>query len=543
MQLFSHKNAATQEEKNDNAKQVILSSTNLIYDILKTTLGPSGTLKLFAGKNILLSNDGATIMKNLLIDSAPAQLLINASISQDKEEGDGTTSVSILTALLVKEAYNLDIHPLKIIKGYEIALQKIEETLHTLILEDKTNVSINDIMTNENNTKINLAKTTLNSKVLNCDLDLFANIVVNAYNNLEEKDLKLINIIKAPGKLEDSFYSDGFILDKDTDINIEKPRILVANTAMDFDKIKVFGAKVEVQSVSELVEIEQAEKRKMYEKVQKICYETNEIQSNKIESTESNNLKSDNIVDSNKLLIDVFINRQLIYDYPKKLFKQNNVIPIEHADFDGVTRLSNILNAKIISSFYKTVDKNSIGTCQKIENIYIGEKKMIKFSGIQKGAGTIVLKGSSADILEEAERSVHDALCVLRDDKVVCGGGSVEIELASQLIKYSSTISGVESEAVLAFAKALSEIPKIISDNCGFDGEKIKSMLRAEHEMGNKHAGVDVDNGCVCDMREKKIFDSYNVKLRVIKAAVETAQILIKCDGIVKCKPRERTRH
>lgn len=525
MQLFSHKNAATQEEKNDNAKQVIITSTNLIYNILKTTLGPSGTLKLFAGKNVLLSNDGATIMKNLLIDSAPAQLLINASTSQDKEEGDGTTSVSILIALLVKEAYELDIHPLKIIKGYELALSKVQEKLQTLIVEDlnRMDESINNAMTKdiqncENDIKINLAKTTLNSKVLNCDLDLFANIVVNAYNSLKEKDLNLINIIKAPGKLEDSFYCDGFILDRETIINIENPRILVANTAMDYDKIKVFGAKVEVQSVGELVQIEESEKKKMASKVDKICF------------------------DGDEKIIDVFINRQLIYDYPKRLFKQNNVIPIEHADFDGVKRLSNILDAKIVSSFYKPVDKSNIGTCEKIENVYIGEKRMIKFTGIKKGAGTIVLRGSSADILDEAERSIHDALCVLRDDRVLCGGGSIEIELANELIKYSTTIDGVESEAVFAFAKALAEIPKILSDNCGFDGEKIKAKLRAAHERGQKYAGVDIDNGCICDMREKKIFDSFSVKLRVLRAAVETAQILIKCDGIVKCKPRERTR-
>ncbi|KAM0685574.1 hypothetical protein COBT_003214, partial [Conglomerata obtusa] len=595
-----------------------------------------------------------------------ARLLISTSTGQDISEGDGTTSVALLAAMLVKEALSLDVHVLKVVRGYEMALECCL-------------VRIEELVVNDDDWARCMVKTTLASKVLSCDLDKFAGICASAVNNLtscdiESKDncnngckdennklnssencnnkssknviknhandnipnnnnsnnnnakkeisksnitnngninnkaienekpivdIKLINIIKCPGKLEDSFYvKDGFILDKDISIpEIINPRILVANTAMDYDKVKIFGAKVEVQSVGELKSIEEAEKVRMKEKVNRICYgsnytinpddnaikghkikdviinsaqqhHSNEINEENIDLSKLGNsksidksddgIKNQNIIHHNETInettskindfnkkntsyFDVFINRQIIYDFPKRLFKNNNVVPIEHADFDGVEKLSNILNAKIVSSFYNNVNESYIGSCEKIENIFIGEKRMIKFSGIKPGAGTIVLCGSSKDILEEAERSVHDALCVLRDERIVCGGGAVEVELANELVKLSSTIPDVEAEAVLAFSKALLELPKIIAENCGFDGEKIKAKLRAAHQKGEKYYGINVEKGDVCDMRNLKVYDSYKVKIRMLKAAVEAAQVLIKCDGIIKCKPRERT--
>lgn len=500
---YDHKNIGTKEESKDDATQTILAGTNLILNILSSTLGPSGNMKIMTNnthKNMIVSNDGATILKNLLVDSPSAQLLINTSISQDKAEGDGTTSVALLSALLVREASLLNIHPVKIVRGYQMALEHCLSKLKGLTVEYDP---------------INLVKTTLSSKVLRCDLNLFSNICNKAISNLDDKNIGLINIIKCVGKLEDSFYVDGFILDKDIEIpTIENPKILVANTSLDYDKIKVFGAKVQVSSIKELSNIEEAEKQKMREKIDRITLK------------------------DNKPFYDVFINRQLIYDFPMELFKRNKVIPIEHADFIGIERLGKILNGKILSSFYEGVKIEDLGTCGRIENINLNGKNMIKFSGVQKGAGTIVLFGSSDDILDEAERSIHDALCVLREKEIVCGGGSIENAMNRYLSEYAKTIKGIESEAIYAFGRALMEIPKIIANNCGFDGEEIKTLLKNDD---NIFAGVSVDNQ-IADMREKGIFECLSVKKRVLIGACESAQVLIKCDGFVKCKERERTR-
>lgn len=199
--------------------------------------------------------------------------------------------------------------------------------------------------------------------------------------------IKLIK--KSGGTLKDSFLADGFILEKQITTGCprrkENPKVMVSNTPMDHDKIKIFGSKVRVDSMLKVAEIEEAEKMKMKRKVEKIlAYNP-----------------------------DVFINRQLIYNYPEQLLAEKGIMVIEHADFDGTERLAAVLGADILSTF-DAPENGRLGTCQLIEEIMIGEDKVIKFSGCKAGeACSIVLRGSGSHILDEAERSLHDAICVL----------------------------------------------------------------------------------------------------------------------------------
>jgi T-complex protein 1 subunit beta len=203
------------------------------------------------------------------------------------------------------------------------------------------------------------------------------------------------------------------------------------------------------------------------------------------------------------------------------------------------------LGGKIMSTF-DDLNEECFGKCEEVKNIYIGNERMVKFSGLGKGACTIVLRGSSKVVLEEAERSIHDSLCVLsrikEDLKIVYGGGCTDMEMAIALQGYSMDVVGKESEAILGFSNVLQQIPRILASNGGFDGEAIKSKLRAMHNEGRETYGVDLDAGDVCCMKEKGIIESLRIKKRIIQAACEAAQMIIKCDGIVKCKPRERTR-
>lgn len=507
MNVFSHINLGTTEEKGDDARRTILAGTDMIGDILRTTLGPRGMLKMLKGQSTNVTNDGAFILKNLMIDSSSARVLVNSSIGQDWEEGDGTTSVAVLASLLISEASKLRIHPTKILKGYRASQDKCIEVLERISFAP----SREDL--------IKLARTTLCSKVLKYDLEKFCNICVNAVERLEgRRDMNLIQIIKCSGKLSDSYLDSGFILKKDIEVSeVSNPRILIANTGMDHDKIKVFGAKVNVSSVGELAEMERVEKEKMRKKVE--CISRGNI--------------------------DIFINRQLIYDYPLQLLKMKRIQAIEHADFDGVERLSHVVGGKILSTF-GSVDESWYGTCGSVRNIKIGNERMIKFDGIRGGASTIVLCGSSKEMLDEAERSVHDALCVLmrirEDPRVIYGGGSSEMSMAVELNRCAMEMPGMESEAMLAFSNALQQIPKILADNGGHDGEKIKACLRAEHNEGKTSRGVDTSSGQTNCMKELGVVDSLRIKKRVITAASEAAQMIIKCDAVVKCKPRERTR-
>merc|ERR1712054_509948 len=273
---------------------------------------------------------------------------------------------------------------------------------------------------------LKIARTTLSSKLLKHEKDHYATLAVDAVLRLKGKpNLDYIQVIKKPGgSLKDSLLEEGFILEKR--IGVGMPKVLenctvcVANCQMDTDKIKIYGARVKVDSFEAVNEIEKAEKEKMKAKVERIV----------------------------KHGCNVFINRQLIYNYPDQLFKENGVMAIEHSDFDGTERLAAVLGADIVSTFDNPED-TKLGFAKKIEEIMIGEDKVIKFSGCAQGeACTIVLRGASNHILDEAERSLHDALAVLfqtvQETRVVHGGGSTEMAMANAVQQKMASVEGKE---------------------------------------------------------------------------------------------------
>jgi len=270
----------------------------------------------------------------------------------------------------------------------------------------------------------NIALTTLSSKLLLHDREKFAQLAVDSVLRLKGSgNMDYIKIIKkAGGTLKDSFIADGMILEKTISTGCEKsvknPRVMIANTPMDHDKIKIMGSKVKVDSMVKIGEIEEAEKLKMKAKVEKILAHKP----------------------------DVFVNRQLIYNYPEQLLADAGVMVIEHADFDGIERLSAVLGSDILSTF-DSPDKATLGTCDSIEEVMIGEDKVIKFSGCQRNeACTIVLRGSGSHILDEAERSLHDAICVLvaavKNHKIIYGGGNAEMRMSLAVDELARGMSG-----------------------------------------------------------------------------------------------------
>ena len=270
----------------------------------------------------------------------------------------------------------------------------------------------------------NIALTTLSSKLLLHDREKFATLAVDAVLRLKGSgNMDYIKLIKkAGGTLGDSFIADGMILEKSISTGcaktIQNPKVMVANTPMDHDKIKIMGSKVKVDSMVKIGEIKEAEKLKMKAKVDKIlAYKP-----------------------------DVFINRQLIYNYPEQLLADAGVMVIEHADFDGIERLSAVLGSDILSTF-DDPEGAVLGTCGSIEEVMIGEDKVIKFSGCQRNeACTIVLRGSGSHILDEAERSLHDAICVLvacvKNHKIIYGGGNAEMRMSLAVDELARGMSG-----------------------------------------------------------------------------------------------------
>merc|ERR1711988_868665 len=528
--MFGNKFADSDNILSDNAEDAKGSTARLqsfvgaiaIADLVKSTLGPMGMDKILlstSGKDMKVTNDGATILKSVCVDNPAANVLINMSKVQDDEIGDGTTSVTVLAGELLREAEKLvhmKIHPQTIVAGFRKATEVARGALTAAALNHSEDAAAfrADL--------VNIAKTTLSSKVVQHDKEYFANMCVDAILRLNgSTQLEQIQLVKmSGGSLVDSYLEDGFILNKKIGVGqpkrFENPKIMVANTSMDADKIKIFGSRVRTESMADVAKIEVAEKEKMKTKCQKI-------------------------VDHG---INVFINRQLIYNYPEQLFSEAGVLSIEHADFDGVERLALVLGAEICSTFDHP-ELVQLGHCDLIEEIMIGEEKVIRFGGVACGeACTLVLRGATEQVLAEAERSVHDALCVLmttvKENGTVLGGGACEILMAQAVEEAAAETPGKISLAMEGYARALREIPKAVADNGGYDSSELVSLMRAEHAKGNHDMGLDMNTGTVGNMRELGIMESYQSKLQSLLSASEAAEMIVRVDEIVKCAPRQR---
>lgn len=304
---------------------------------------------------------------------------------------------------------------------------------------------------------------------------------------------------------------------------IENARILIANTAMDTDKIKIFGSRVRVDGMAKVAEIEAAEKEKMAGKVAKIVGHG----------------------------INCFVNRQLIYNYPEQLFADAGVMAIEHADFDGVERLAAVTGGEIVSTFDRP-ELVRLGECKLIEEVLIGEERMIRFSGVKAGeACTIVLRGSSSHLLEEADRSLHDALAVLaetvKESRVSFGGGASEMLMAQAVDAEAAKTPGKKQLAMEGFSRALRALTTIIADNAGFDSAELVAKLRAEHAAhaasgapGACRVGIDIRAGAPGDMQALGVLEALKLKRQVLLSAAEAAEMVLRVDDIVKCAPRKR---
>ncbi|CAH8636072.1 unnamed protein product [Schistosoma mattheei] len=441
------------------------------------------------------------------VDNPAAKILVEMSKVQDDEVGDGTTSVTVLAAELLREGEQLiaaKLHPQTIVQGWreatKLALAALDSAAHQLSNQSDAEFR---------NRLLSIARTL-------CKFSVDAVLRLKGSGNLDAIQI----IQKLGGTMTDSYLDEGFLLDKRPGVNqpkrVENAKILIANTPMDADKIKVFGSKIQVDAISKVAELELAEKQKMKDKVDKIL----------------------------KHNCSVFINRQLIYNYPEQLFADAGIMAIEHADFEGVERLALVTGGEIVSTF-DSPETTKLGHCDLIEEVTIGEDKLLRFSGVAMGeACTIVLRGATKSILAEAERSLHDSLCVLaltvKNPRTVCGGGAMEMWMAEAVAQGAAKTPGKISLAMESFGRALRRLPSIIADNGGYDSADLISQLRASHANGEKSMGLDMNNGVIADMNELGIIESYDVKHHLVTSAAEAAEMIIRVDDIIKAAPRRR---
>ncbi|KDE07928.1 T-complex protein 1 subunit eta [Microbotryum lychnidis-dioicae p1A1 Lamole] len=490
-----------------------------IAQTISSTLGPRGMDKLIVGNNgqATISNDGATILKLLEVIHPAAKTLVDIARAQDAEVGDGTTSVVLLAAELLREskAFVEDgVSPHVIIKGYrkaaQLAIARIKEIAVTI---DRSNdAEFRDLL-------LKCASTAMSSKLIHSQKPFFSQMVVDAVLTLDQIDLDeaLIGIKKIPGGgMEDSLLVKGVAFKRTFSYagfeqqpkSFKNPKIVCLNVELEL-KAERDNAEVRIEQVSEYQAIVDAEWSIIYAKLDAL----------------------------HKTGAQVILSRLPIGDLATQFFADRDIFCAGRVAVDDLKRVVSAVGGSIQSTC-SDIRPEHLGTCERFEEKQIGGERFNLFEGCVKAQTcTLLLRGGAEQFISEVERSLHDAIMIvkraIKNNHVVAGGGATEMEISKYLRDTARTIQGKQQLIIAAFAKALEVIPRQICDNAGIDATDVLNKLRMLHARDEMWAGVDVDNDGVGNNMERFVWEPALVKTNALEGASEAACLVLSVDETV----------
>ncbi|MEM0049148.1 MAG: thermosome subunit beta [Candidatus Bathyarchaeia archaeon] len=494
-----------------------IMAARVIAETVKTSLGPRGMDKMLVDSlgDITITNDGKTILDEIEVEHPAAKMMVEVAKAQDKEVGDGTTSVVVLAGELLtraEELLNKNVHPTVIIDGYRKSAEKALEVLEK--------ISIPVEPTDKEMLK-KIAMTAMASKLVSENKEYLADISVEAILHVAQKvgdkykvDLDDILVQKKPGEsIADTKLIKGIVLDKEVvhpgmPKRVEKAKIALLDCPLEIEKTE-FDAKINIETPEQMEAFLREEENMLREMVEKIA----------------------------RTGANVVICQKGIDDMAQHFLARKGILAVRRAKKSDMEKLAKATGGRIVTNL-EDLKPEDLGYAELVEERKIGEDKMVFIEGCKNPKSVaILIRGGSERVVDEAERSVHDALSVVRDvvqePKVLAGGGAPEIEVARAIRDYANSLSGREQLAAQAFADAMEIIPTALAENAGLDPIDIISELRAKHEKGETWAGVDVFSGKVRDMRELDVYEPLVVKKQVIKSAVEAATMILKIDDVI----------
>ncbi|MFW6121694.1 MAG: thermosome subunit beta [Petrotogales bacterium] len=510
----------TIQEKGKSAQLNNIIAARTISDAVKSTLGPKGMDKMLVDSmgDVVVTNDGATILKEIDVEHPAAKMVVEVAKSQDEECGDGTTTAVVLTGELLKYAGELleqEIHPTVIAQGFKLAVEKAVETLNKVAMPIKPG---------DKSMLKNIAMTAMAGKGASFVRELLADIVVDSVTSVAEEtngktfvDMDNIQVQKKQGgRMEDTEIIKGIILDKER-VHEEMPKIVknakiaLINAALEVKKTEV-DAKIEIRDPSQLqafLDEEEGMLKKMVEKIK-------------------------------KSRANVLICEKGIDDIAQHFLAKEGIYAVRRAKKSDMEKLSKATGAKIVANLDDLSSKD-LGFSGIVEEKKIGDDKMTFISECKNPrAVSILLKGSTEHVVDELERGLHDALFVakvaLEDGKITVGGGGVSTEIAMALREYAPSVGGREQMAIEAFANSVEVIPKTLSENAGLDPIDMMIEMRRLHKKGEKNAGIDVLNGKVSDMLKQNVIEPLRLGIHEIQTATETATMILRIDDIIAAK-------
>jgi thermosome len=511
----------SQRTTGKDAQRNNILAAKVITETIKTTLGPQGMDKMLVSGmgDVVITNDGATIMKELDIQHPAAKMLVEVAKSQDNEVGDGTTTAVVLTGGLLTKAEKLldqDVHPTVIVEGYKKAAEKALEILQNLSI---------DIQPDDEKMLKLVALTSIRTKATAGTSDHLGTLATKAVRQItEERDGKItadidrIKVLKKKGEsMEQSELVKGIVVDKEIAHpqmakQVKNAKIALVNAKLEIEKTE-FDAKININSPDQMklfLDEEESMLREMTENVVK---------------------SGANVVFCEKSIDDLALH----------FLAKRNIMAIKNVSSGDMEKLAKATGGTIQAST-RDITSEALGEAKLVEEVKIGDDKLIYVRECKDPrAVTVVIRGGSEHVVDEAERSFHDAICVVRnaieDHKIVAGGGAPEAETAKQLRDYALKVGGREQLAIEAYAEALETIPLTIAENSGLDPIDILVELRSKHaNPENKWFGVQVKTGKIADMLADNIIEPLRVKQQVIKSATEAASMLLRIDDVVASK-------
>ena len=505
------------ETKGRDAQKNNIAACKIIAEIVQTSLGPRGMDKMLVDSlgDVTITNDGATILKEIDVQHPAAKMLVEISKTTDNEVGDGTTSVVVLAGALLENAELLidqDVHPTIIVDGYRKAAKKAKQFLESIA---------DQISANDRNILNKIAKTSMQTKLVRKNSEQLADIVVKAVLSVSEKNGESYNVDiddikvekKAGGSIQDAKIIQGIVLDKEIvnggmPTKINEAKIALINNALEISKTET-DAKINISNPQQLKSFLDEENRMLKTMV-------------------------DKVIGSGA---NVVLCQKGIDDMAQHYLAKAGIIAVRRIKESDLEKLSRATGARIVTNLDDLFEKD-LGSADLVEERKIEEDKWVFVEGCKHPKSvTLLLRGGSQRVVDEVERSVHDALMVVKDvmetPSIVAGGGAPETFAATKLRSWAKSLEGREQLAAEKFADALEAIPLALSENAGMDPIDTMTVLRSRQQKGEKWTGIDVMKGKIANMKSSDIIEPLTVKLQIVSAASEAACMILRIDDVI----------
>ncbi|HUI86509.1 MAG TPA: thermosome subunit beta [Nitrososphaerales archaeon] len=514
------------QNRGKEAQRNNIAAAKLIAEIVKTSLGPRGMDKMLVDSlgDVTITNDGATMLKEIDVQHPAGKMLVEVSKTTDNEVGDGTTSAVVLAGALLEKAEELldqDVHPSIIVDGYTKAAKKASEALADVAEKIKPE---------DRDWLVKVARTSMQTKLVSREAEDLAELVVDAILAIAEKvdrgfrvDIDNVKVEKKPGgSLKDTKLVKGIILDKEVvhsgmPKRADNAKIALVSAPFEIEKTE-FDAKLNINDPSMMKKFLDEETKILKGMAEKVA----------------------------EAGATVVICQKGIDDIAQHYLAKSGILAVRRAKESDMSKLAKATGARVVNNF-EDLSSKDLGFAAVVEERKVEEDKWVFIEGCKNPkAVSILVRGGTQRIVDEGERSLHDALSVVKDvvewPAVVAGGGAAEAEASYHVLKWAEKLSGREQLAAQKFAEALESIPIALAENAGIDPIDAQVEFRAKHAAEGKWFGIDAASGKIRDMYQREVFEPLAVKEQMIKSATEAASMLLRIDDVIAAGKQKESR-